>query len=189
MTERDATPSPRDRVADQLFELFRWGGFEGVSLGDIAKATALGRSSLYHHFPGGKEEMAEAVMDRAAAWTDAHLLAPLRQDAPRAVRVDAMLAAARRLYDDGRAPCIVAAMRRGPAPAPVCRRAHTLLASWVETLEAALVATDAAPTAAQAAAVDAVIRIQGALIVAGALADPTLFPRALETVRENLLAA
>ncbi|TGQ06111.1 helix-turn-helix domain-containing protein, partial [Mesorhizobium sp. M00.F.Ca.ET.217.01.1.1] len=41
-------------------EVFREHGYEGASLALIGAATGLGKGSLYHFFPGGKEEMARA---------------------------------------------------------------------------------------------------------------------------------
>ena len=43
-----------------LAEAFREHGYAGASLSVIGEATGLGRGSLYHFFPGGKREMAEA---------------------------------------------------------------------------------------------------------------------------------
>ena len=49
-------------VLPALGEVFREHGFEGASLSVIGKRTGLGKGSLYHFFPGGKEEMAAAVL-------------------------------------------------------------------------------------------------------------------------------
>ena len=63
-----AAQASRDEVVDRLLTAFRRKGYDGASLADLSAATGLGRSSLYHYFPGGKEEMARAVLDRADAW-------------------------------------------------------------------------------------------------------------------------
>lgn len=58
---RACQPMPsasRDVHIPALFQLFRESGYDGVSLAQIAVATGLGKASLYHHFPGGKVEMA-----------------------------------------------------------------------------------------------------------------------------------
>ena len=51
-----------------LAEVFREHGYEGASLSLISKATGLGKGSLYHFFPGGKEEMADAVLSEIDGW-------------------------------------------------------------------------------------------------------------------------
>ena len=43
------------------------------------KATSSVKASLYHRFAGGKEEMAQTVMDRVAGEFAASLLAPLSE--------------------------------------------------------------------------------------------------------------
>ncbi len=45
-------------LLERLGLLFRANGYDGSSLGDIAAATGLQKSSLYHRFPGGKQQMA-----------------------------------------------------------------------------------------------------------------------------------
>ena len=66
-----------DFLMDRLTEVFRLHGYEGASLSLIAEATGLKRASLYHRFPGGKEAMAEAVLQRADEIFVSHILAPL----------------------------------------------------------------------------------------------------------------
>src|SRR5262245_15951748 len=99
---------PRDAVVAQLFEMFRRSGFEGVSISDVSEATGLGKSSLYHHFPGGKADMAAAVLEFARMWLEAEVVAPLAAEGTRAVRIDRMLAALDTLYGGGSKPCLLA---------------------------------------------------------------------------------
>ncbi len=42
--------------------------YGGASLAAISQHTGLGKGSLYNFFPGGKEEMAEAVLEQVAIW-------------------------------------------------------------------------------------------------------------------------
>ena len=51
-----------------LANTFRLHGFEGASLSVISAETGLGKGSLYNFFPGGKEEMARAVLDEVNTW-------------------------------------------------------------------------------------------------------------------------
>lgn len=181
-------PAGRDEIVDRLFGLFRAGGLAGVSIADIAAATGLGRSSLYHHFPGGKEEMAAAVIGRVEAWAAERLLAPLAAGT-RAERVGAMMRAAAELYGGGAKPCLVASFLVGDPPPPVRASLRRSMADWIDALAAALEDTGAAPPRARAAAVDAVARIQGALVVGRALGDPAPFAAVMEAATRDLLAA
>lgn len=58
----------RAAIVEQLVDLFFVHGYNATTLSLISAHTGLGRASLYHHFPGGKEEMARAVLQRADAW-------------------------------------------------------------------------------------------------------------------------
>jgi len=75
MTERAA-------AVPALAEAFREHGFEGASIAQLSAATGLGKGSLYNFFPGGKEEMAAAVLADVDAWFTANIFEPLRDAAP-----------------------------------------------------------------------------------------------------------
>jgi len=58
----------RAEAVERLVEVFFEHGFDGASLKRIEGATGLGRASLYHYFPGGKSEMAWAVLEATDLW-------------------------------------------------------------------------------------------------------------------------
>ena len=49
--------SKREAAIAALAEVFRERGYEGASLAALSEASGLGKASLYHFFPKGKEEM------------------------------------------------------------------------------------------------------------------------------------
>ena len=176
----------RDALLDRLYALFRTGGFEAVSIGDVSRETGLGKSSLYHYFPGGKDDMALAVAERAAARVRALVIAPLAEPVGRAERIGAMIAAVDALYAGGEAPCLIAAMTLSDAPAATRACLAALLRDWLAALAEALVATGAAPDAAEARAFAAVSRIEGALMIARALDDRARFVAELARIEADL---
>lgn len=58
------TSEARERILDAAEELFSNRGFQAVTLRDIASPLGLKHSSLYHHFPGGKEALFAEVLER-----------------------------------------------------------------------------------------------------------------------------
>lgn len=56
-----STPSNRDLLLRTASDLFRRKGYGGVGLNEILEVANLPKGSLYHHFPGGKSELAEAA--------------------------------------------------------------------------------------------------------------------------------
>jgi TetR/AcrR family transcriptional regulator, lmrAB and yxaGH operons repressor len=169
----------RDELIAALHDLFRCKGFEGVSLADISAATGLGKSSLYHHFPAGKADMAEAVGGYALEAMRKAVIAPLNVDAPLEKKVAAMLATVDALYAGGEKPCLVANMLPSGAAASSMR---SIIAEWIAALAGALRAAGEKPAAAQARAIEAVGAIEGALIVGQALGDQLVFRRMLISV-------
>ena len=189
MTEPARSSTARDEIVRKLFDLFRYRGFEGAALSDISEATGLGRSSLYYHFPGGKDEMVAAVADFAHAEIEAHILAPLRGDGPLAVRVGAMLEATRDMYDCGRAPCLVASLMVSPGLAPdSAGKVQAILRDWIAKLAGALEGAGLPAAEAKRRATAAIVAIQGGLLVARASGDSGVFSSALDAARQGLLA-
>ena len=68
----------REEILLRLFSVFRRSGFDGATLSKISQETGLGKASLYHHFPGGKIQMAEEVLRFVEDWNSRNLIAPLR---------------------------------------------------------------------------------------------------------------
>jgi AcrR family transcriptional regulator len=52
----------RDRILDSSAELFRRQGYAGTGIKQIAAEASAPFGSLYHFFPGGKEQLGEAVI-------------------------------------------------------------------------------------------------------------------------------
>ncbi|HMJ78279.1 MAG TPA: TetR/AcrR family transcriptional regulator [Iamia sp.] len=62
-----ATPSTRDRIVDAGAELFLRQGYVGTGMKQIVATSGAAFGSVYHHFPGGKEELGVAAVHRAGA--------------------------------------------------------------------------------------------------------------------------
>ncbi|OQW44469.1 MAG: hypothetical protein A4S12_03380 [Proteobacteria bacterium SG_bin5] len=182
----DSPKGARDALLDQLHQLFREGGFDGVSIGDVSKLTGLGKSSLYHHFPGGKDDMALAVAERAGQRLRAAVIAPLGEPGDREQRIAAMISGTAIIYAGGEAPCLIAAMTASGTPEPARARLGALLREWIDALAAALVETGAAPDTAPARAFSALARIEGGLMIARALRAPLLFTDELARLEAEL---
>ena len=179
----------QDDLLNKLTDVFRLHGYEGASLSRIAEATGLGRASLYHRFPGGKREMAEAVLARADAWFESHILAPLSGPAEPAQRVREMAKRLNGFYSGGRHSCLLDSLSLGAAGHHGVR-AHVQqsFAGWRGALAAVARSSGLSRADAGRRAEDALVRIQGALVLARATGETKPFARALETLPELLTA-
>lgn len=58
--------SSRDRLLVSTVELLRRQGYAATGVSEIARNGHAPMGSFYHHFPGGKEQLAAAALDRGA---------------------------------------------------------------------------------------------------------------------------
>jgi AcrR family transcriptional regulator len=179
---------PRDEVVARIQDVFRDRGFDGASLAEISNATGLGKSSLYHYFPGGKDEMAVAVLERIDTWMNDHALAALRSTGTPKQRLRSMLRVLDEFYVGGRNACVLGNLVVGGSREKFQEFLTSAFRGWIAALGALAVEAGVRASEAQQRAEDAVIRIEGALIVAGGLADPAPFKRALRNIERDLLA-
>lgn len=182
------TIAERADVLPVLGELFRRHGFEGASLAVIAKATGLGKGSLYNFFPGGKEEMAAAVLTNVEEWFEANLFTPLfavTEPAGAAAAVAGMMTAADSYFRSGRRMCLVGVFALGDVRDPFADRIQSYFQRWIDALAHALTQLGPDPVEARGIAEEVVAGIQGALVTARATDDPTLFTRVLNRLRRR----
>lgn len=185
------TAKPRsDEVLEKLTHVFRTVGYEGATLSKLSRATGLQRASLYHRFPGGKKQMAEAVLSHAAAEFAEHILNPLTGLGSPRGRLEALMRNLDSLYSEGVTPCLLDAFSRGKGGEIFGVQISGVFERWVGAI-ALIVAETTECTGAQARqrAEDAVISIQGALVLCRGTRDKKPFQRILKTLPDTLLAS
>jgi AcrR family transcriptional regulator len=177
----------RTEVVERLAAVFRRHGYDGATLSLLSQATGLGKASLYHHFPGGKEEMAGAVLEQAEASLRAQVLAPLRAQGAARDRLEAMARAVERRYAGGREPCLLASLSLGER-APYQERLRRTFRAWMGAIADTLVAAGLGRAEAAARAEEAVLRVEGALVLAAGLGSPAPFRTVVKHLPATLLA-
>ncbi|MEO9331924.1 TetR/AcrR family transcriptional regulator [Ectopseudomonas guguanensis] len=58
------TKTTRDKLIDAMIDALQRKGLHGVGLSELLAAADTPKGSLYHHFPGGKTELAVAAIER-----------------------------------------------------------------------------------------------------------------------------
>lgn len=188
MTAGHARGPERSALIAALGEAFRAHGYEGASLARLTAATGLGKGSLYHVFPGGKEEMAAAVLDEVDAWFEREMFQTLRSAADPDRAIADMLDAADAYFRSGRRICLVGALALGDARELFARRLAAYFRAWRDALAEALARSGRPPATAADLAEETVAAIQGALVLARATDDPAVFTRTLDRLRRRLAA-
>ena len=183
-------PAPlmsKDEVVGRLMRVFRAFGYGGATLRRLSEATGLGKASLYHYFPGGKEDMARASLDLVETWMHANVVDELRKPGPPVERLNRMLSNLDGLYCGGGERCVLGNLTMSDARERFQPHLKHLFGLWIAALaelarEAGVPDRDAAERAEQA-----VLEIQGALIVSAALQSCHPFRRIVESLPRQLL--
>jgi TetR/AcrR family transcriptional repressor of lmrAB and yxaGH operons len=178
----------RSDVVPLLTEIFRTYGYEGASLARIGAGTGLGKGSLYHFFPGGKDEMAAAVLAHIDLWFQQNVYAPLRETPDPRRGIVHMFRETKRYFLSGQKVCLIGVFALGNERDRFAVAVKSYFVDWAAALSDALVRDGKDAAAAAALSEDVVGGIQGALVLARAMNRPKLFVNTLARLEERLLA-
>jgi TetR/AcrR family transcriptional regulator, lmrAB and yxaGH operons repressor len=176
----------KSEILDRLLLLFRQRGYDGASLADIAEATGLGKSSLYHHFPGGKAEMAQEVLAHFASGLQP-ALEQVRQPGRPQAKLRYFLGVVDEIYESGRLACLLERLCASVDMRSFEQPLRSTFTALLDTFEYLCVEAGEPRSTARARAEDAVVRIQGSLVVGAGTDQPQVFQRALRNIEHTLL--
>jgi AcrR family transcriptional regulator len=179
------TLNERHDVIPLIAEAFRDFGYEGASLSRITERTGLGKGSLYHFFPGGKEDMAQAVLEDVDTWFERQIFQPLRTDRPD-IAISQMWKAVDSYFQSGARVCLVGAFALDETRDRFADAISRYFSRWIASLRDALVRDGWSPASAKECAEDVVLGIQGALVLARATRDKRVFARAVARLKTRL---
>ena len=180
-TPRDAAREPMIMAIGRVFRRY---GYEAASLSNLSRETGLGRSSLYHFFPGGKEDMAMAVLDLAERFVRDDLMRQLSTSGSRKAGVEVFVAELREYYEGGTLGCLYATLTLHDCPPEIGARVAALTEQWIGAIADYLI--EHGDGAARTHAERIVRLIQGGLVVALATRDPRRFEASLDDIRPLL---
>ncbi len=179
--------SSREEAVEAIMREFRNSGYDAASLARLSAATGLGKSSLYHYFPNGKEDMAKAAGARAVELVMEAVIEPLSGAGSLKARVQKTAVGLSKFYNGGKASCLVDLFTIGDAetatPGLAKAMAEALLRAFAGVAEEA----GQPKKDAKARAERAVIEIEGALVVTRALGSTHPFQRMLARLPTVLL--
>lgn len=176
-------------VIPLLGEIFREHGFAGTSLSEITRRTGLGKSSLYHFFPYGKQEMAEAVLDDVACWFEVNVFKLLRAGKNPEYSIDQMFKLVDNYFSSGKRICLVGVFALDDTRELFASRINAYFSSWTKALIVTLKHRGLSAKDALESAEDVVAGIQGALVLARSQDNPRIFTRSLKRLQHRLLAS
>lgn len=139
MTETAATRTPtRERILYATSELFRRQGYSGTGLKQVVAEAEAPFGSLYHHFPGGKQELGEEVIRTAGAFYQAVVVAVYDQESTAEASVRAVFAGAAETleatdYEDA-CPIATVALEVASTDVRLRRATAEVFGRWTEAL-------------------------------------------------------
>jgi TetR/AcrR family transcriptional regulator, lmrAB and yxaGH operons repressor len=173
----------RDRMVAGAVRLLAQRGLQATSFSSVLAASDAPRGSIYHHFPGGKEELVTAAIEA----TERHALGLIDQDigAPAVDVARSFLAAWRALltHADFDAGCALVAVTVAAETDSERRRTAEAFRAWQAKLAGALAAGGLGADDARSAATLLLAASEGAVVVCRAEQDLGPF----ETVAAQLV--
>ncbi len=168
-------------------ELFRRQGYSATSLSQIVEASSATTGSIYHFFPGGKDELTAEVLRVSGAGYGDLVESVVRSALDPAVGIgDAFAAAAALMQEsDFIDPCPIGTIAREVASTnePLRLVAAEVMNGWVRRLAAILTDANVSQGDAERLASLVVTTIEGGFVMARTLRDVAPFLTAGEVVQ------
>ena len=189
-----------DELMDRLSRDFRDVGYEGATLAILSRATGLQKASLYHRFPGGKEQigeevvrvggqqMAREVLEAAESWLVEHVLTPLQGEGTPRQRVDRMVTALDRFYSGGKQSCLLNTLSTAVSEeGPFAEKIAGMFGAFIDVLSAVLIDAGYEQKEARSRASRAVIMMEGSLVLSRGMGTTEPFREFLKSLPADLL--
>ncbi len=167
-------------------DVFRTHGYEGASLSQIATATGLEKASLYHRFPGGKEDMVAAVVNHMNRWFQEHVFTPLEGPGKPAQKIRLIAKCLREFYGDGNKSCVLDTLSLPGGSVALRHNVAAALKAWIQAFAGIAREAGASRAEARERAEQAIVEIEGSLVLARVLRDRRPFHRTIDRLPELL---
>ncbi len=170
--EGRATVDTRNRIIEASAELFRRQGYAGTGVKRIVDTASAPLGSLYHFFPGGKQELADAVIRRSGDFY-AQLFESIVDSSPDVVSgiANVFLGAAATLratdYADA-CPIAAVALEVASTNEQLRKATADVFETWITAIAARLASAGVGDALARELAIEALAALEGAFILSRA---------------------
>ncbi len=189
------TRDTKERILETTAELFRRHGYTGTGMKQVVRAASAPFGSLYHHFPGGKEQLGEEVIRRSGAMYGELFATIARESDDLLAYVDNVFTGAADAlvaseYEDA-CPIATVAMEVASTNEPLRLATADVFQSWLDGWQATLVRWGGIEDErARTLAFELLGAMEGAFVLCRALRSPEPMlaagAAAVERVREAL---
>lgn len=183
------TVSARDAMIDAAAALIRQRGVSASGMQDIVAEAAAPRGSIYHHFPGGKDELIVAALDRVTT----QVARAIDSIAAKSMSADAFVVGAAAVFRAGAEATdwtqgcpVAAAAIEGDRQSPMVRDAVAASLRRWQTAIADGLRRHLDPDEADAQALMILGAFEGGLLVARGLRSAEPYDAAVRLLRQGL---
>ena len=171
-----------------LEQVFKTHGYQGATLAVISKKTGLGKGSLYHFFPRGKEQMAEEVLKETDRWFERTLMEPLKSiEDPRA-GIEYVFDVMERYYESGGYICLPGVFSLSNTCDMFSDQISAHFNKLLRGLTRLIMRTGRTAGASWNMAVDIIGMIEGSLVMTHALRDKKMYGRMMKRMKKQVLS-
>jgi len=168
-------------LVEALFEVFRSRGYEGTTLSLLSDVTSLKKSSLYHRFPAGKEDMVKAVVLYVSTQLHELIIEPLlnSENSPE-TRFSNMVVTIKAFYSDGKKNCLLNVLSLGGANSEIKAQMNKDYDAWLNALIKLAKEKGMSKRVAELKAEHFLIVIEGALVIQRLTSKAKTFKNSIE---------
>lgn len=174
-----------EELMEKMLPLVRKRGYVGTSLNELAAVTGLKKASLYHRFPGGKEEIIHAMLRNVSAWVKENIIEVLKEENNRPEkRLKAAIKNIATFYDNGKSPCLLRSLSMETGEDLFVKELNAGMERWIEAFMKLGSDLGLPENEARDRATETLVLIQGSLVVSQTLKNTQPFKQALVKIEK-----
>jgi len=175
----------RESLHRALRDVFETRGYEGATLSQLAEASGLSKASLYHHFPGGKNEMATVLLREAVADLERLAFSKLNSSRPAGDQLIRFVDGFAEYTNQGQQNCLVLVLSQGGAGGVLGETITQQYQDWLRRLTTTYEEAGNKPKKARRQATQLLAELYGHLTTARLLDNPGQFARHIKRLKKT----
>ncbi len=176
------------QLAERMLEVLRAKGYDGSSLNELALAGGLKKASLYHRFPGGKQELVKSVLDSYTSYLEQNVFEVLAKGkAKPKKRLKKALGKIRTLYHEGASNCLYRALSLDPGLELFGEQIAMNCKQWIKAFSILGRDLGIKKKRAKRMAFEGLLKIQGSLVLAKVFNDTQPFQEVVDEIWSDYL--
>jgi len=168
-----------------LMKVIRTKGYDSARLQELAEATGLNKASLYHRFPNGKKQIAEALLNRMREGLKKNVFDVLTEQQTRPLkRLEKVLNYLDEFYDGGVETCLMRTMSMSLEMQLFGELVKKSMQIWLDGFTNLGLDLGFDRDTSYNKAIQSMSLIQGGLIISKGLSETTPFQMNLDNIKD-----